>query len=494
MKPKTILLTLLALLLLAAVPLAGAAWLRQWLGTGRAPYVTVEVVRGPFEVVVQAKGKLKAAKSIGVPCPISWKPIIWLIPEGTMVKKGDPIVKFDKREIEESLRQGRANYRIAVARLKEAQQRLKATEESLRAKVVTLGADLRIAELEVQDLENRPRPDDLKRAEIELKRAKAVIDAAKAEFEAMQAVSQDKTGKAVFTPSDVRAVKLTYDKALAEYKASVVNYRATKAGTHPDTIEEAKLKAKRAQLDLSEVQKELPDTIKQFKAGIEKAKATVDKAENDIKRQEEDLARCDFKSPADGMVAYRSLFGKRLGKGVTMWKGAMMMDLPDLSRMHLKTRVRESDIAQVAVGQHARVRVDAVPDKIFAGKVLEIGKVAKDSSETETVGFAQERKDTGIRVFDVIIAVEQSDPVLKPNMMGRADIIVWTSDSALSLPRDAVLEDQGERVVFVPRAGRVERVPVQVGRANADRVVIESGLEAGQQVCLKPEETGEAAP
>ena len=474
----------LIVLLVVAGPLASVGY---FLHARALPteVVSAEVTRGHFEVTVLAKGKLVAAKSVAVSCPVWFKPIVWLIPEGTIVKKDDLIVKFDKREIEDGLRAVRAWHRIATAKLCEAEQQLKAAEQEIRSKIKTLAAQLHIAQLEAKDLKSRPRPDDLRRAEIELSRAKAVLDAAEAEYESMKQASAGTAGSAVFTPSDLRAVRLTYDKALADLHAGQARYRSVKAGSHPDTIEEAELKATQASLDLREAERELPERIKQLKAGIEKAKAEVDKAENQLKRNEEEFANSDFKSPGDGMIAYRAILGKRLAKGMTMWKGATIMDLPDLARMHLKTRVRESDISSIRVGQTARVRVDAVADKPFDGKVIEIGKVAKDSSETESVGFAQERKDTGIRIFDVIVEIEQSDPWLKPNVVGRAEIIVWAADDVTSVPQDAIFQIDGKKVAFAIERGKVRQATVETGRESLDRIVVKSGLESRQRVCLR---------
>lgn len=475
---------LLILVLIIAVPSASIAYFVRSRIKPRK-FVSVEVTRGPFEVTVLAKGKLVAAKSIAVSCPVSWKPIVWLIPEGTMVKKGEIIVKFDKREIEDGLRSVRAWHRIATAQLRQAEQQLKAAEQELRSRIKSLAAQLHISELEVKDLKNRPRPDDLKRAEIELNRARAVLDAAKAEYEAMKQVSADESGGSAFTPGDLRAVRLTYEKALEDLKASDVKHRSIKAGSHPDTIEGAALKAKRSRLDLEETEKELPEKIKQLSANIEKAKADVDKAENQLKRNDEELADSDYQSPAAGMIAYRAFLGKRLTKGMTMWKGGTIMDLPDLSRMHLKTRVRESEISKIDADLLARVRIDGIADRVFDGKVVEIGKVAKDSSETEAVGFAQERKDTGVRVFDVIVEIGQSDDLLKPNMVGRAEVVVWFGEDVVSVPKDAVFTVKGETVAYILNGGHVEPVGVKTGKQNADRVVIDDGLKAGQLVCLR---------
>ena len=334
---------LLIVILVIAVPAASIAYFVKSRIMPRK-FVSVEVIRGPFEVTVTAKGKLVAAKSERVPCPISWTPVVWLIPEGTIVEKDQLIAKFDKREIEDELRESRANRRLALAHLKEAKQQVKATEESMRALIKAREAQLHIARLEVKDLESRHRPDDLKRVEIELDRAKAVLDAAKAEYEAMkEAASEGGEGAAsVFTPADLRSVQLTYEKALADHETSRIRYLAVEAGSHPDTIEEAKLKAKRAELDLCETQKELPEKLKQLEAGVEKAKAYVDKVETELKRHEEDLGHADFESPAAGMLAYRSIFGRRLAKGTVMRKGYSMFDIPVLSVMHLKGQVRES--------------------------------------------------------------------------------------------------------------------------------------------------------
>lgn len=475
------------LLVLIGAGIAGFVF-RSLGATGLDARVTVPVEKGPFAVKVLASGKLEAATSFCISSPIEWQMITWLVPEGSIIKKGDIIVRFDKTNIEEQLREATGGLRIAKCTLEQAERTLEFEKQKSSSQVENSKAALEIAKAELADLRKRPRPDDLKRAEVELRIAQAVWEAAKADYENMkQSIENDKE-KAVFSLSQLRKSEQEYKNALADLETAEAKHDSVKAGPTQATIKEAELKMAQAELDLQQAESELPEKIAQMQADIQKAKADVDKSQTQVERQAQQLADADFKSPAAGMVAYRTFRNKKIAKGMNTWKGAAIMDLPDVSKMLLKARVRESLIGQILQGQKATITVDAVPGQVFPGTVVEVGKVAKDSSETEIMGFDQQQQETGIKVFDITISVDAKNQLLKPNMIAKSEIEVWKGQDVLSVATDAVYDKGGKKVAYVADGYSIKERELELGHRADNRVEVKKGLEAGERVCLKREE------
>ncbi len=74
---------------------------------------------------------------------------------------------------------------------------------------------------------------------------------------------------------------------------------------------------------------------------------------------------------------------------------------------------------------------------------------------------------------------------MKPGQRVRATIRLEEVEAVLSIPRGALFEKDGERVVYRRRAGATRPVPVTVGRQSISRVVVEGGLEAGDRIALR---------
>jgi HlyD family secretion protein len=108
-------------------------------------------------------------------------------------------------------------------------------------------------------------------------------------------------------------------------------------------------------------------------AGAELAarRAAVMEAENAHRRVERDLAKTVIRSPIDGVVVRREV---EVGTAVADLQngGTVVATLADDRRIHVLAQVDENEVAEVRVGQSARVHIDAFPEEVFAGKVRKL--------------------------------------------------------------------------------------------------------------------------
>ena len=245
-----------------------------------------------------------------------------------------------------------------------------------------------------------------------------------------------------------------------------------------DLISKDQLEAAQAQFDVSQAQvNAIGFQIKQADASL---KSTLD-----------NLAKTTYNSPIDGIItSLRVEEGEVAIIGTMNNPGTVLLTIADLSVMEVEVEVDETDVIGVALGQTARIRVDAFPDKVFEGKVTEIGSSALQQS---TAGVStQESKD-----FKVVVTLENPSERLKPGLSASADIVVAEKKQTLAVPISAlVLRDKPgaasdaaakeEEGVYVVEASRVKFAPVVKGITGGMMIEIASGLADGQELVTGP--------
>jgi HlyD family secretion protein len=93
-------------------------------------------------------------------------------------------------------------------------------------------------------------------------------------------------------------------------------------------------------------------------------------------------------------------------------------------------------------------------------------------------------KRTGVKVFDVVVDVDDADPRLRPGLSANASILIDELKTVTYAPVEAVFNDEGKTVAYVRRGRGTRKVAVECGASNDRYVVIRSGLKAGDKVCL----------
>ena len=172
-----------------------------------------------------------------------------------------------------------------------------------------------------------------------------------------------------------------------------------------------------------------------------------------------------LRSPANGVVLEKpAIQGKRFMAGEVLYQVA------DLSQVWLVAEVFEQDLGGVRIGQPANIRVDAYPEKVFAGKVTFIYPTVSAESRTARVR----------------IELPNAQALLKPAMYARAEFAsARGKGQALSVPDSAVLDTGTRQLVLVQRGeGKFEPRTVKLGAHGDAYVEVLEGVKAGEQVVV----------
>jgi len=458
----------------AAIVLA-LAWA---VGGGRGDLASAEVREGPFRVSVTEAGILQALRSVTYASTIqsNQAKIVALAPEGKLVQKGDLLVLFDAAPFEEEIRKNQALLAQADADVAKAQEDLKLqaiqNQEELRA------ARLRVekSDLEMKDVEEgkgRVKEDEAASAVANAERDLQKAETALADLRPLLA-------EGFITRTELERAEQQVARSREELDLAKRRRDALVNFGRPLELSQARSDAQSSRETLRQLESAASYRTTQKQAGIAAAQSRIEEARARLELARQQLARCEVRAEVPGIVVYKEVFfGSEQRKpqvGDQVWANQPLIILPDISRMVVETKVRETDIHKVERNQKVTVRVDAYPDLRLTGAVTLVGTLAQEEKERR-----------GAKYFSVTVQVNESEPRLRPGMTARVDIEVEERAKALFVPIEAVFEREGRSVVYV--AGRRPRPrEVVLGPSNADFVVVEKGLAPGDRVLLRDPE------
>ncbi|WP_244240854.1 efflux RND transporter periplasmic adaptor subunit [Luteimonas yindakuii] len=172
-----------------------------------------------------------------------------------------------------------------------------------------------------------------------------------------------------------------------------------------------------------------------------------------------ELSYTNVVAPISGVVASRSI---KTGNFVQI--NTPILRIIDNSRLEATLNVPERELATLRAGLPVRLQVDALPGREFVGTVDRVAPVV----------------DAGSGTFRVICAFAGDS--LQPGMFGRIRIDYDQRADALTIPRLALLDDEGEPSVYVVRDGKAVRTAIELGYVDGNLVEVRKGLEPGDAV------------
>src|SRR5712692_11920759 len=178
--------------------------------------------------------------------------------------------------------------------------------------------------------------------------------------------------------------------------------------------------------------------IEQRRAELEYAHWVLAQGQATLKRAKDVLSKTTYTSPINGIVSYLPVrLGEYVVPGIQNSNGSFLMTLSDMSVVTAEVKVDETDIVNVKMGQDADVTIDAVPGKVFKGKVTEIGSQAVLRSSglttTQTTTSTQEAKD-----FKVVVTLATPPDNLRPGLSTTAKIRTAEKKNVLAIPIQAL--------------------------------------------------------
>lgn len=192
-----------------------------------------------------------------------------------------------------------------------------------------------------------------------------------------------------------------------------------------------------------------------------------------------------LRAPIDGVVLARNIEpGEMVTPGVAaMVDGKPLLVVAQVDRLLVRTELNQLDVTRLSVGKRVEVRVDALPGRVFEGKVFRIAAMAQKS---------ERRPESRLQVFPVDVVVEATaagTEALKPGMIADLRIGIESIEDVLTVPLEAIVYEDGDPHVRRIEAEREVLVAVQLGKQNAQLAEILEGVKEGDRLRIRPADT-----
>ncbi len=233
------------------------------------------------------------------------------------------------------------------------------------------------------------------------------------------------------------------------------------------------------------------------RANMDVAEYGVQVAEASLEEAEDRLRQTVFRAPIDGRVTRLNVEeGETVVVGTMNNPGSLVLTISDLSVVEVVVQMDETDVPRLALGDSAKIDIDAFPDRSFSARVTEIGNSAIRPPSQNASSGQQQAID-----FEVVLTLDPTDADLRPDLSATAEIITDVRPDAVAVPiialtvRDdtTAVSDPGTTAeiegVFVVTDGMARFRTVTVGVAGDEYFEVLSGLEPGERVVSGPYQT-----
>ena len=318
--------------------------------------------------------------------------------------------------------------------------------------------------------------------------------------------------------ADVQAQAASINSAESGVAAAEASYRAAQADLlmQQANLEKAKLDWERGQglfkdgliakQDFDQRKTGYDAAVAQVdssRARMLSSKATLDQMGSQVAQgravlvhTQDILHKTVYTSPINGIVSYLpERVGDYVVPGIQNSNGSFLMTLSDMSIVTAEVKVDETDIVSVKMGQDADVTIDAVPGKVFKGKVTEIGSQAvlrtSGLATTQSTASNQEAKD-----FKVVVTISNPPENVRPGLSTTAKIKTAEKKNVLAIPIQALavrtrkdLEEAAKNAKKESGVTLAAPPPPAAGEPKKDEVQGVFVIK-GKKAIFRPVETG----
>src|SRR6202048_4865477 len=457
-RKKKIIIAVSAVVLLALIVIISVVASRK----DEPEVTTVKLdVRPELRSTVTASGEVRPIRYIKLTSEIAGRILEIYVNPGDQVTKNQPLVRIDPTQLQSSQEAQFAATQASISDVQSARNGVTSAQQSLvvaeaavsQAKQQTVSAEI-----------------DLKTAERELKRATNLVESN------------------VVSRSEYDAARDRYDQAKAKLQRQNI--------------------AVKERMELTNQQRE---AVKQAQTNVKSSESRANQQQAFLRGQTSQREKATQYSPLNGVIADIPM---RVGEyAVAGLSSTPLMTIADMSTINIEVNVDETEIANVDVGQQAKVKVDALGDKEISAVVTQKNPLAIAKSDTQG-GLSNRVNVQEAKEFKVTLELKDlTDDLrskLKPGMSATATVTTKTKTNVIAVPLQAIVEKEpptpspgpsiassaptpgGEKpkeqkgVYILDKNNKVKFVEVTTGITGESDIEIPSGLQAGAEVITGP--------
>ncbi|HEX6184830.1 MAG TPA: efflux RND transporter periplasmic adaptor subunit [Pyrinomonadaceae bacterium] len=460
-------------------------------GKDEAEVTVVKVdVRPELKSTVTASGEVRPIRFVNLTSEVQGRITEISVNPGDQVTVGQPLVRVDPTQLESSAEAQAANAQAALSDVQNARQAVISAEtnvQQVQQALLASEASLAQARQAVNTAQTAVDREEvnLATARREMKRTTDLIEsgvASRSEFD----TAQDRVKQATVSLNTARAQLKSAEIAVEESKARVNQQRKA--------VESAQ------------------NSVAQARQSVKSSESRASMQQAMLRGESSQRSKAVTVSPLTGVVVD---IPARVGQfAVAGLSTTSLMTIADMTTINVEVNVDETEIAQLEVGQPAKVKVDAMGERELAGTVIQKNPLAVSRSDTQGAGLGNRVNVQEAKEFKVIVELkdvpDELRNSLRPGMTATATVTTKTKENVLAVPLQAIVEkaptptptppgQQGQpapaattekpkevKGVYVLDGKKVKFVTVETGITGESDIEITSGLQPGLEVVTGP--------
>jgi len=420
------------------------------------PDETETVQRVSLDVSVNAPGVIESASNTKVECEIERLElrvqgrtlsssgstrILTIVPDGSIVKKGDVICTLDASQFDEML----ITQRINVERAKS--EELQASMELEVAKIALEEYSNGSAKQQIQTIKGQ-----IALAQTDATRLTSRLDWARKMYE-----------KGYLSRTAMRSEELAMLRSDIQFSNAELSLKILEKYTQPKTEHQLRTRI----ISLERVLASEKERTERF---IER-----------LRTYEKMVEKCTVRAPHDGMLVYAHDPDRnfRVEEGADVRQGQTLFYLPDLNRMQVMARLSESVVQKVNPGMKVKIEVESVTGHSYNGMVERISQFPIPPSSW--------RASSEIKNYYCTVRIDDVDTAIRPGLNAEVRVLTDAVYDTIVLSPDSVIVEGKQEFCFVLRTdGMFEKRQIRTRTGDPTSLAVLEGLGEGDVVLRNP--------
>jgi HlyD family secretion protein len=474
--------TMVALGVVALALAAGYRLVARFVRPPAPDYPAHVVAEGPLTISVLDNASIESREKVVLKSQVEGRnTLVFLVDEGVTVKKGDLLVELDSSKLTEAENDQVIKVENAEAVLIQARESLAIATNQAESDVEKAELDLKFAQMDLRKYLEGDYPMELQKAESAITLAQSELKKSEDQLEWSQKLSE----QGYVTRSELQADSLAVQRMKIDVETAQTTRGLLKDYTYARETESLQSAVKQAEMALDRVKRKARADIVKAEVDARAKDSEFTQQKNRLEKIREQIEHCKIFAPDSGMVVYATSSGDRMfrGSGEPLRVGTEVNEreeliyLPTTSAMNAELKVPESSLTKIHEGLRAFVTVDALPGRVFEGKLARIG-LLPDTTRSWM--------NPDLKVYNCAVELDAGSADLRPGMSAKVEILVEEWRKALAVPVQCVLRVKGKPSVYVIGADGPKLRPVEVGLDNNVMIHVLSGVKEGEKVWLTP--------
>ena len=447
---------------------------------------THKVAKENFKIELTLKGSFEAVQMhelVYRPKQWSGMQVLDAVPAGTVVKKGQELLKPDLEKIDKALKDLETEHALSELTYRQSEIEYSYAMRLMEMDFEQARLAMKMAEDDLEKFLSKDKAFTDKMAHFQVRNAKNNLEYAKEELKQLE-----KMYRAHDMTEETEEIVLKRQRNTVE---SAEFFVKTAENRRDDTIQielprrerSMRESVERQAIAMKRLEATRPLQVEQKKLTFEKSKYERSKANERLQQLKADRAAMMVTAPIDGVLFYgrcvKGKWGNAASVAEKMRRGGgsiqaeeVFMTVVQLRPLQIQSSVEEKQVQHLKPGQTGVVTVTAFDDARFTAKLEKVANVALSAGS-----------------YDVTLTVELGDdaPAVMPGMECSVKLTMYHNKEAVVVPSGSIFSDEdneAKRYVWLPASagGQPQKQFVKTGKSNGGKTEILDGVKAGDTI------------